>query len=147
MAITNYRQQLRAAGLAILTRYKADVTQVGTLAHVYNHKPPSPRVPCAYLEKHIPEPGIRFDAQLRQRELILGVVVLLRATNVKESTEETDVIAEELIDYFTRYNREVPEARMVPESLDDPIEEQFGTATYLGFRLNVRGSIQQGRNF
>ena len=143
MAITNYRQQLRDAVHDLLVAYKA--ANAGQLAHVYNHPPQNPRVPCAYVTTEIPEPSITFDAQLRLRQLVVGVVVLLRATNAKEFSEAKDVLAEGLIDYFTVNNRQLPEAQMVPDSLDDPVEESFGDATYVGFRLNIRGSIQQGR--
>jgi hypothetical protein len=150
MATTSFRQTFRSGMKTVLDTYKT--ANPTLLSHVYDHEPPQPRTPCAFVNKEISE-TLAFSGQVRQRVMTGTVTVLNRLMSQNQAADEQDVLVDGLLDAFSTAGATGTRAAgsgsvMLPSAVGDEERsygEGAGQTAYAGFNLTITLAVQEGR--
>jgi hypothetical protein len=144
MTTISARTDLRSGIKTVLTTYQA--AHPTLISHVYDHPPASPRTPCVYIEKAMPETDPLPTGQIWTRQITSRVVVLNRVVSNDQATSEQDVLAEGLILAFMTARKTIITNGRVFPTVGGDVEVPFGEppVNYAGFVLTLFTEIEQG---
>lgn len=137
------RAQLRAGCKTVLDTVQA--ASPSLLVHVYDHRPPNFRTPCAFVENVIGQPTIAHDAATRRMEMVAEVHIVNKYVSNDQAADEQDTLVDLIVDAFTAAPRAASSASLIEPVSVTGHEESDGEAFYPCSVVNVRGSFIEGR--
>lgn len=142
--MSTFRAQLRSGCKAVLDTLQSSSPTL--LAHVYDHRPPVYRTPCAFVDNVIEEPSISHSAGLRGRDLVARVYIVHKIVSNDQAADEQDVLVDKAVDAFTAAPNSASSTTLIEPISVSGDEVTDGDATYAASVISVRGRVLEGRN-
>lgn len=140
--MSGFRASMRSGCATVLTTYQA--AHPAILAHAYDHRPPTYRTPCAFVDNVILSPRIVHDSGTRTIVYQARIYVVNKIVTNDQVADEQDALVDGIVDAFSDTPHAVTGALIEPVSVDAE-ELSDDSATYPASVIVVQGTIQTGR--